>query len=80
MSEPTALRTPKECGARIRRSERTLARWRASRRKAEEGQPLDPGIQLGPRVTVINGRPMYADGDIDAWIAEQNPANGNGAS
>ena len=49
--------TTKEFAALVRRSERTVELWRASGK--------------GPPVTVIQGKPLYAAADVQAWIAAQ---------
>ncbi len=51
----------------------------ATQRIREKGVPIgDGGLKdlanrgRGPKYVIINGRALYTDVDIDAWIAEQS--------
>lgn len=58
--------TSKEFAALVRRSPRTVARWRS------EG--------TGPAFEMIRGRPRYRRTTVDQWIADQNPEQGRRVS
>ena len=67
MTDPDQVyMTSREFEQLVRRSPRTVARWRS------EG--------TGPAFEMIRGRPRYRRTTVDQWIADQNPDHGRRVS